>query len=378
MKKLFFKSGLMLLIFIMFIEAAPIYAAPSRKSSKPKEVEDPHKEPIVTAKCAIAMDSTSNIVLFEKNADMLVPMASTTKIITALVALKYGNLDRKVEISQRAAAIQGSTVGYKKGELISIKELLYGLMLRSGNDAAIAISEGISGSVDEYVKLMNEYATEIGLCNTHFESPHGLDSDSHYTTAYDLALATAKAKGNKLFNEIVEAKTVDGKQYGFTRSYNNINKILWEMPGANGVKTGFTGNAGKCLVSSANVFGRDIIFVVLNCTDRWKQTIKIKNYVEKNYEVKKFVTKDQILAEVSIENSKEKAKLISKDDISLPVKIGENTEVKVIYPTKKVYAPLEKGDILGDVCIYQNQKLIYNKELQVKDPIEKKKFNIFR
>jgi D-alanyl-D-alanine carboxypeptidase len=127
----------------------------------------------VSARCAVALDSKSKIVLYEKNAYELVPMASTTKIMTSLIALKYGDLDRKIEISSKAASMRGSVVGFKKGEQISLKELIYGLMLRSGNDAAIAIAEGISGSVEEFAKLMNEYAGEVGVINTHFETPHG-------------------------------------------------------------------------------------------------------------------------------------------------------------------------------------------------------------
>lgn len=331
----------------------------------------------VNARCAIAMDSQSNIVLYEKNAQMLVPMASTTKIVTTLVALKYGNLDKKIEISERAANIHGSTVGYKKGEFITLKELLYGLMLRSGNDAAIAIAEGVSGSVDEFVKLMNEYAAQIGICNTHFESPHGLDSEKHYSTAYDLAKATSKAKEIKLFNEIVQSKSVDGKVYGFTRSYANINKILWQLPEANGVKTGFTGNAGKCLVTSVNIHGRDVIIVVLNCYDRWKQTIRIKKYVEDNYEIKNIAKKGEILAEIPVKSLRGKVKIGASANISLPIKTGCTYETKVVCPSK-LSSSVNKGDKVGSIYVYQDKELIYIKELIAQNTISEKNNKIFR
>ncbi|HEY5562495.1 MAG TPA: serine hydrolase, partial [Clostridiaceae bacterium] len=189
---------------------------------------------VLNARSAIVIDSNTGRILYEKNSEELIPMASTTKMMTALVALKYGKLDEKITISKRSANVSGSTVGYKKDEVITLKELLYGLMLRSGNDAAIAIAEGISGSVEDYLKLMNDYALQMGISGTHFETPHGLDSEFHYTTSYELALIARKAMKEKTFREIVQTKTVDGKAYGFTRSYNNINKILHLIPNANG------------------------------------------------------------------------------------------------------------------------------------------------
>lgn len=316
----------------------------------------------VSARSAVAMDSDSKLVLFEKNSEMIVSIASTTKIMTVMVALKYGNLDRKVEISARSAGIRGSTVGYRKGEQVTLKELLYGLMLRSGNDAAIAIAEGVSGSVEEFVKLMNEYAVEIGLSNSHFAVPHGLDDEEHYSSAYDLALITIKAKENKLFNEIVSSKDVDGKQYNFTRSYHNINKILWLMPEADGVKTGFTGDAGKCLVTSVKLQGKSIVIVVLNCTARWKETKRIYDYICKNYQYKKFYSKGDVVSEVEVLSGKNKVKIACSKDIDIPIKNGYNYEVKLIKP-QKVYAPVKKGDRLGSLSVYENGKVLYFESL---------------
>ncbi len=321
----------------------------------------------VDARSSIAIDSKSKCVLFEKNAEMLIPIASTTKIMTTLVALKYGDLDKKVEISSRASNIHGSEVGYKKGEIVSIRELLYGLMLRSGNDAAIAIAEGISGSVDEFLKLMNEYAIQIGAINSHFESPHGLDSQYHYSTAYDLALITAVAKENDMFNKIVGVKTVDGEQYGFNRSYQNINKILYQIPGANGVKTGYTGNAGKCLVSSIANKDSDIIIVVLNCTKRWNETKKIYDYVKEKYDFKKVVLKDEIIESVNY-NDNIKVDLFCDEDIVIPLGKDESYEIKTIYP-KELPKSVAKESNFGKVCIYKNGNLIVSKCLKNKEEI---------
>ncbi|MCY6959994.1 D-alanyl-D-alanine carboxypeptidase family protein [Clostridium brassicae] len=332
----------------------------------------------INARSAIAIDSKSKCVLYEKNSDMIVSIASTTKIMTTLVALKYGNLDEKFEVSSNAANIHGSEVGYKKGEMITLKELLYGLMLRSGNDAAITIAEGMCGSVDEFSKLMNEYAEEIGVTNSHFESPHGLDSQYHYSTAYDLALITAKAKEEPLFNKIVSVKDVEASEYGFSRSYHNINKILYQIPNANGVKTGYTGGAGKCLVSSVDMGEDDIIIVVLNCTPRWSETKKIYDYVKNNYEFKKVASKDQIIEKYNYDENKQ-VSLISDEDIILPFKKGESYETKVIKP-KVIHSTIYPEDYFGKFVLYKNGETIFQKDLKCKidDKSPSKPRNIFK
>jgi len=326
----------------------------------------------VNAVSAIALDCDSKLVLYEKNAYTPIEIASTTKIITALVAIKCGDLNKKIIVSEKAASIRGSEIGLKKGEEITLKELLYGLMLRSGNDAAIAIAEGISGSVDAFLKLMNEYALEIGLLNSNFESPHGLDSSNHYSTAYDLALVTAKAKEIKLFNDIVNSKDVEAKDYDFTRSYHNINKILWLLPNSTGVKTGYTGKAGKCLVTSVKIQNRDVIIITLNCTPRWKETQRISEYVEKNYEYKKIISKDDTLGHLSIKNGIDNVELVCKRDIIIPVKKDQNIEVKIKKPLYEVFAPVQVGEKIGRVDVYANNKLLFTEALVAKNSVERK------
>lgn len=321
----------------------------------------------VDARSAIAIDSKSKAILYEKNSDMLIPIASTTKIMTSLVALKYGDLDRKIEISEKASNIRGSEVGYKKGEFITLRELLYGLMLRSGNDAAIAIAEGLSGSVDEFLELMNEYALQIGAFNTHFESPHGLDSQYHYSTAYDLALITSKAKENELFNKIVSAKDVDANEYGFTRNYHNINKILYQISNANGVKTGYTGGAGKCLVSSIHEEKDDIIIVVLNCTKRWNETKKIYDYIKDNYQFKQVIAKGEVIDSIVYGKDK-KIDLISSEDVVIPVGKEETLETKIVK-TVKIPSKINPKTPIGRLCIYKDGNLIKSIVLTSKDNI---------
>jgi len=336
----------------------------------------------IDARSSIALDCNSKITLYEKNSDMLVPIASTTKIMTALVAIKYGDLNKMAVISERAVNIKGSKVGYKKGEMISVRELLYGLMLRSGNDASIAVSEAVSGSVEEFIKLMNEYALELGLVNSHFEVPHGLDSDNHYSTAYDLAMITAKAKECTEFNEITGTKDLDSKKYDFTRSYHNINKILWLLPEADGVKTGFTGKAGKCLVTSVNIDGNKVIIVMLNCNNRWNETVKIKNYITKNYVYKKFFQKDENIMKVSLPNYKGDISLVCNKDIIIPTKINSIYDSKIIKPSKDSNGALNKTSSLGSIEIYEDNNLIVKESLRIgnisKNQLKPKRWNNFK
>ena len=308
----------------------------------------------VSARNAIALDSKTKQVLFEQNADEIVPMASTTKILTALVAITHGDLDREVTISKNAASIRGSKVGYVAGEKIRLRELLYGLMYKSGNDAAIAIAEDIGGSIEGFAKIMNDYAISLGLINSHFESPHGLDSAKHYTCAYDLALLTTKAMENELFCQICGTKSITRDASNFTRDYNNINKILYKIPEANGVKTGYTGQAGKCLVSSVKHEGRNIIIVVLNCSDRWNVTEKIYKYVTDNYCFKNENIKD-------IAKSSEFISLgsvIEECDFEYGFKGEGAIEVEVFNTINK-----NSGDIIGKVALNNQGEELLKKAL---------------
>lgn len=269
MKKKIYLISTLLSFFIFFSSVSPVFAKENKKIR-------------VSARHAIAYSRKTGQILFEQNAYQNVPIASTTKILTALVAIKNSNLDREFIVSKNAVSVRGSKVGYKVNEKIKLEELLYGLLFKSGNDAAIVIAEGISGSIEEYCKLMSHYSICLGAIDSHFTTPHGLDEKEHYSSAYDLALLTSKAMENDIFRNIVSKKEIE--KADFSRSYNNINKILWKIPKANGVKTGYTGGAGKCLVSSINLNGDDIIIVLLDCPDRWNQTEKIYNFIKENYD----------------------------------------------------------------------------------------------
>ena len=319
----------------------------------------------VSARNAIALDSKTKQVLFEQNADEIVPMASTTKILTALVAITHGDLDREVTISKNAASIRGSKVGYVAGEKIRLRELLYGLMYKSGNDAAIAIAEDIGGSIEGFAKIMNDYAISLGLINSHFESPHGLDSSKHYTCAYDLALLTTKAMESELFCQICGTKSITRDNSNFTRDYNNINKILYKIPEANGVKTGYTGQAGKCLVSSVKHEGRNIIIVVLNCSDRWNVTENIYKYVVDNYSFKNENVKD--IAKTSEFISL--GSVIEECDFEYGFKGEGSIEVEVFNTINK-----NSGDIIGKVALNNQGEELLKKALICEKDMTKNEF----
>lgn len=314
----------------------------------------------LNARAAIVIDAKTHRILFDKNARDILPMASTTKILTSLVAIKYGNLDQKFKISSNATCIRGSKVGYKKDEEISLRELIYGLMFKSGNDAAIAIAEGVAGSVEEFCELMNEYAKEIGILDSHFESPHGLDSQNHYSTAYDLAILTSKSKQIPFFNEL--SKTKAYSDCGFSRAYQNINKILYMVPQATGTKTGYTGQAGKCLVSSFNMgYNNEIIVVVLNCTPRWKSSEWLYKYAKEHYNYHQLYTANSVVINETLENGI-KIEGIINEDIIVPIKNG--MEARTVITLNDNIKQLDEKEIntfenIGTLKVYEGEDQIY-------------------
>ena len=305
----------------------------------------------------VLIDQYSGRILYSKNSDKILAMASTTKIITAIVAIEKGNLNDTTVISKRAAAVRGSTAGLKENEKITLEELLYGLMLRSGNDAAIAIAEMIGGSVQGFVKLMNDKALELGAYNTSFATPHGLDASDHYTNAQDLAKLTAYAMNNETFAQIVSAKEVTcGVTGKFNRSYININKFLYRIDNSDGVKTGFTGNAGKCLVASVkHPYGR-YICVVLNSGDRWKDAETLMKYANKTYDFIKLYSKGELVKKVWVDDGCNRyvcGRINS--DLYLPVKAGEREKVNVqVYVPSVIFTPVSENDPIGSIVVNIN------------------------
>lgn len=282
----------------------------------------------------ILMEQSSKRVLYAEDENARCYPASTTKILTAYIVLNMLPLDRVVTIPQEASGVEGSSLYLKCGDKISVEDLLYGLMLRSGNDCAVALALEVCQSIGDFASLMNITALRLGAKNSHFVNPHGLHDDMHYTTAYDLALITAIAYDNPKFVEIVSTKQRKIVVNDEARYIANKNKLLNMCDGANGVKTGYTKKSGRCLVGGAKRDGMQLISVVLNCSDMWNDTVRILEYGFSTYEMVPL----------------DKAMLYGGDDI---VKV--HIKQPVLPNWKEIYYPVKKDgseriEIVSDIA----------------------------
>lgn len=335
----------------------------------------------VNAKSAILYDMETGRILWGKNINVKRPMASTTKIMTAVIALEKGNLDDTVTASPKACAISGSSIWLQPGEKLKLKDLIYGMMLKSGNDAATAVAQHIGGNVETFVEMMNKKAIDLGAYNTSFANPHGLDDHKHYSTALDLAIIGSYALKNPQFAQIVKTKQkiIDSTNKQKRRQIMNINKLLWQYEGADGVKTGYTSMAGHCLVGSATRDGWQLISVVLKCPSRyciWQDTIKLLKYGFNNFYKYNAVKKHQIITTVEVLNGKaDKLALLSKEDINIPLKKGEEQKVNIkVKIPDKIEAPITKNQPIGKLMVYFDSKLIKETELVAEVAVERKSF----
>lgn len=317
-------------------------------------------EPVINARSALVMDFESGTILYEKNAYRKRPMASTTKIMTAIIALENCDLDEEVIISKKAAGMGGSVMGLKAETSIKMIDLLHGMLICSGNDAAVAVAEHIGGSIEGFSELMNQKALELGAYSTSFSNPHGLDAENHYTTAYDLAKITRYALNNPVFNEIVK-KT---EFYYEGRTLKNTNEMLSLYEGADGVKTGYTGLAGRCLVTSATHNDMRFISVVLFCDTknlRTSSSQKILDYSFDEYGKVLLMEKGRILGSVKVERSRNLQEIMvaSAEDLKAVIKYSErdNLYTRISLP-ESITAPVRQGTILGTVSIYQGDQII--------------------
>ncbi|MDP2892079.1 MAG: D-alanyl-D-alanine carboxypeptidase family protein, partial [Bacillota bacterium] len=287
-----------------------------------------------------------------------------------------GNLEDTVTISKNAHGVEGSTIYLGRGENVKLRDLLYGLMLQSGNDAAAAIAEHIGGSVEGFADMMNDKALEIGAKNTHFTNPHGLQNDSHYTTAYDLALISAYAMKNPVFAQIVSTKykKIPWEEKGTNRVLKNKNKILWDYEGGNGVKTGFTKNSGRCLVSAAKRNGMQLVCVVLRCPDMFPDSMKLMDYCFAKYEQKRIIENGKYAGFVPVENGlKNGLHAYCHEDFFYPLSDTENVEVKITLDDR-IKAPVFRGMLIGRVEAWLDGKLIYASGLYAQEDIEANTF----
>ena len=296
-----------------------------------------------SAQSAVVMERSSHRVLFDQNADKQLPMASTTKIVTALTVLNHANLDEVVEVSPKAVGIEGSSIYLRAGEHLTVRELLYGLMLRSGNDSAVALALHVAGSIEAFAEMMNETAQNAGCLNSHFVNPHGLHNDEHYTSVRDLATLTCIALNNPDFREIVSTKTVrisnEGMEYD--RVLVNKNKLLTNFDGADGVKTGYTKKAGRCFVGSATRDGMQVVVVVLNCGPMFEETADMLNVAFAGYSLQCVVPKNKVCGS-RVVNGK-RVYYVCPEGFSYPVKYGEQvtTEINIDSAVPTISAQLD-------------------------------------
>lgn len=400
MMKFYKVFSLFIFIILLFcFTCSPIYADDINESLEhlniDKEVVETSSQlkniPDINSRSAVVIDRVSNTVIYGKNETTVRKMASTTKIMTATIVIEQGNLNDTVEVSKKAAGTGGSRLGLKTGDKITVNDLLYGLMLCSGNDSAVALAEHIGGSIEGFAVLMNNKAKELGLNNTNFVTPHGLDKDEHYTTAYELATLSNYALKNPTFAKIVGTKTYTVNINGYNKTLSNTNELLGNLNGVYGIKTGFTNGANRCLVTACKRNNFDIICVVLGADTknfRTKDSIKLIEYTFNNFEP------------VNIENiindkfNNWKCNNLNNfyvdkgtvQDISLKLEASLNSIIPINKDLKNsisididcnnyLPAPIQTGDIIGNITISIDSNIISKVNILSDCDINKKYIN---
>lgn len=311
------------------------------------------------------IEANSGLVIKKNNMDSRLPMASTTKTMTALVVIENCELDTVVTVSDEAVGVEGSSMYLKHGEQISVRDLLYGLMLCSGNDAAVALAIHVGGNVERFVAMMNARAESMGLADTHFVTPNGLHDQNHYTTAYELAKIGTEAMKNEVFREIVSTKYHSTTTGTVERTMKNKNSLLWNYEGAVGIKTGYTMAAGRCLLFAAERNGLLLVGAVLNCKPMFEAAEQMLDYGFANYAMCTVVQKGNRIARCFVpDGQKSILALTAKSDIIIPVLKGTEMSIEVrVDLNRGVSAPIIAGDCMGTARFYSSGELIGETEL---------------
>ena len=328
----------------------------------------------IAAGGAILMEATTRRVVMEKDADKRMPMASTTKIMTALVAVESGDLDRMVSVPDSAVGTEGSSMYLKRGEKLTLRDLLYGLMLTSGNDAAVTIACAVSGSVSAFAARMNQRAKQLGCENTNFVNPNGLQNADHYTTARDLAVIACCAMQNETFRQIV-ATDYHVAESGFSpRTLKNKNRLLWEYEGGTGIKTGYTVTAGKCLVFSACRDGLQLVGVVLDCPTMWASAKAILDQGFAALTMKRPFDAQLAFGMVEVRGgNKNSLAVVAKQGILYPVaKDGsDDVKVSVSFTAEVLDAPVACGAAVGTLSVFVNGQSVFSTPLITAESADK-------
>lgn len=333
------------------------------------------EEKVLPYKAMCVVEQTSGRVLAGENESKILPMASTTKIMTAIVVIENtSDLEKVVTVPDEAVGIEGTSIYLRKEEELRIIDLLYGLILASGNDSATALAVVTAGSEEKFVELMNNYADKLNLAETHFENPHGLHSENHFTSARDLARVTAYAMKNATFRQIVGTKRFTIEKTNKTpeaRYLKNKQKLMFDDNleslgvGITGVKSGYTPEAGRCLVTSAVVDGKEIIAVVLNCKDMFEESLKLVESVPQNFHLEQIVEPFSYIQNLPVCKSKTQSlQIYTKSGLIYPIfnDGSDKIEKQVILPEVLV-APIEKDQRIGTLLVKVNDEVILNANL---------------
>jgi D-alanyl-D-alanine carboxypeptidase/D-alanyl-D-alanine carboxypeptidase (penicillin-binding protein 5/6) len=361
-----------ILSFILCVSLLPVYVSADNEPALS-----------LSAECAVLIEAESGDVLFAKNADEMRPMASTTKIMTAIVALECEDISNTVSVSKDAVGVTGSSIYLYEGEKLSLEELLYAMMLESANDAAAAIAIEVAQSVSAFAELMNEKAAALGLNDTNFTNPHGLYDENHFTTARDLAALTAYALKNNDFRSIVSTfkRVIPLNNYEGSRVLINHNKLLKRYNGTIGVKTGYTIASGRCLVSAAERDGLTFIAVTLNAPDDWNDHITMLDYGFNTYE-RVYLSSDtpECYNIPVVGGNIGSIQCDTKDSISVVLKKSDINITSALELKRFYYAPIDQGERLGQQIFYNNGQEIARIPITASYKIEavKYKFNLFR
>ncbi len=331
----------------------------------------------IKSKAGIVLEQSTGRVLWEKNSKEKLKIASTTKILTAIVVVENIDLASKVVISKKAALTGGSTVGLVSGKEVTVKSLLYGLLLKSGNDCAVALAEHVGGNVDEFVNMMNKKAYEIGAKDTYCTNPHGLDTEDNYSTAYDIAKITCYAKNIDIISKIMNTESITVNFGNTAKFLANTNRLLTTYEYCNGGKTGYTAIANRCLVATAKKDKLQVVAVILGAdtTDiRFKEGKELLKYAIENYSMvdMKSIAKYYVRVNV-IKGISDLYTDNSSVDICIPLKTGELEKVYVKQDIiTEIKAPLNIGDFMGNVGLYIGEDRVYSKDIYAKYSIRKK------